>query len=178
MEILIGGIILVALMVYASTRIKRTAAQAFDPELVETDDFSLLKPEGFLHLINGADPAFAFQAYSKEFGRDDAENVRKATIDMRILADISFEEACDEAKVGGTSLIERKGLEVSGFRAWSIEAETEKDERELVVHSLIVDAPGKIFVLRSSVLKEHNNEFLRKIDEMEDSLETKVSARN
>jgi hypothetical protein len=35
MEILIPGLILVALMVYVSTRIKRAAARAFEPENVD-----------------------------------------------------------------------------------------------------------------------------------------------
>jgi len=39
---------------------------------------------------------------------------------------------------------------------------------------LIVEAPGRIYSLQSTVLKEHNNDFLRKIDEMEDSLEIKT----
>ena len=172
MELLIPGLILVALMVYASTRIKKNAAKAFDQETVETDFFSLVKPEGFLHLING-DPAFAFQAYSKEFGKDDAEDVRRATIDLRIFSDKTFAAVCDEVKSGATSLIERKDLEVSGFRAWSIETETETNGHEFVIHSLIVEAPDRIISLQSTVLKEHNNDFLRKIDEMEDSLEIK-----
>ncbi|MEP6848940.1 MAG: hypothetical protein ABI999_08785 [Acidobacteriota bacterium] len=173
MELLILGVILVALMAYASTRIKKNAAKAFDQELVEADDFSLLKPEGFLNKINGVDPRYVFQAYSKEFGKDEAENTRQATIDITISKGRSFADACGEAKKDSTSVIERKGLEVSGFKAWSIEAEREVDGSEMVVHSLIVDAPGRIFSLRSSVLKEHNNDFLRKIDEMEDSLEIK-----
>lgn len=173
MELLILGVILVALMAYASTRIKKNAAKAFEQELVEAKDFSLLKPEGFLNKINGIDPGYVFQAYSKEFGKDEAENTRQATIDMQISNDKTFSDACDEEKKDSTSLIERKGLEVSGFKAWSIEAEKEIDGHEMVIHSLIVDAPGRIFSLRSSVLKEHNNDFLRKIDEMEDSLEVK-----
>jgi len=172
MELLIPGLILVALMVYASTRIKKNAAKAFDQETVETDVFSLVKPEGFLHLING-DPALAFQAYSKEFGKDDAEDVRRATIDLRIFSDKTFAAVCDEVKSGATSLIERKDLEVSGFRAWSIETERETNSHEFVIHSLIVEAPDRIISLQSTVLKEHNNDFLRKIDEMEDSLEIK-----
>src|SRR5687767_8261126 len=53
MELLIPGLILVALMVYASTRIKRTAAAAFDRETVDTEDFIIQKPEGFLHNLHG-----------------------------------------------------------------------------------------------------------------------------
>ena len=67
MELLIPGLLLVALMVYASTRIKRTAAEAFEPETIETDVFVLEKPEEFLNVINH-DLALELQAYSREFG--------------------------------------------------------------------------------------------------------------
>ena len=55
-------------MVWASTRIKKTAAAAFEAETVETDDFVIKKSDGFLNVING-DPKYAFEAYSKEIGR-------------------------------------------------------------------------------------------------------------
>jgi hypothetical protein len=51
MEILIAGVILVAFMAYASTRIKRSAAKAFEAETVETDQFVIQKPDGFLNVI-------------------------------------------------------------------------------------------------------------------------------
>ena len=59
MEILIPGLILVALMVYVSTKIKKNAVDAFGEETITTDDFVLIKPEGFLHNLNG-DPALLF----------------------------------------------------------------------------------------------------------------------
>ena len=51
MEILVPGLILVALMVWLSTRIKRNAAAAFDAERVETEDLIVEKPGGFLHVL-------------------------------------------------------------------------------------------------------------------------------
>src|SRR5690349_3226793 len=78
MELLIPGLILVGLMVYASTRIKRNAAQAFESETIETSEFTLFKPEGMLHKLNG-DPRFAFEAYSREFGTEGYRDVRRAT---------------------------------------------------------------------------------------------------
>ncbi len=78
MEILIIGVIVVALMVWASTRIKRSAAEAFEEEAIDTDDFSLVKPEGFLSPVEN-DEYLAFYAYSKEFGEEDkAENCARA----------------------------------------------------------------------------------------------------
>jgi len=68
LSILIPGLLLVALMIYLSTRIKKTAAAAFDAETIETDEFVIQKPEGFLHNLNG-DPKFIFEAYSKDFSK-------------------------------------------------------------------------------------------------------------
>lgn len=80
MELLIPGLILVALMVYASTRIKKIAASAFDQETIETEDFIIQKPEGFLHNLNG-DPKYIFEAYSKEYSKaNDKLRVGTATL--------------------------------------------------------------------------------------------------
>jgi hypothetical protein len=171
MELLIPGLLLVALMVYASTRIKKSAARAFEEETIDTDYFSLIKPEGFLHLING-DTAFAFQAYSKEFGKDDAENLRQAIIDVSIVTDKTFDALCDDAKSGAESVIERPD-EISDMKARSIEVEREIGECEMVIRYLIVDTPGRVFQLQTNVLKEYINDYFRKINEMEDSLRIK-----
>ena len=69
MEILIVGAIVVALMVYASTKIKRSAAAAFEEETIETDEYSFVKPEGFLNPVE-PEGYLAFYAYSKEYGEE------------------------------------------------------------------------------------------------------------
>lgn len=68
MELLIPGLLLVGFMVWASTRIKKNAAAAFDSETIETNEFSIQKPSGFLHNLNG-DPKYIFEAYSKEYSK-------------------------------------------------------------------------------------------------------------
>ena len=83
MELAIPGLIIVALMVYASTKIKRMSAEAFAAEVVEGDKFVIEKPQGFLHVLNG-DPQLAFEAYSKEFGKEHAEKIRQARFELRI----------------------------------------------------------------------------------------------
>ena len=92
MEILIMGGIIVALMVYASTRIKRSAAAAFEEETIETDDFSLVKPEGFLNPVENED-FLAFYAFSKDFGEEGkAEKSRQSLIKLKSLAGRSLTE--------------------------------------------------------------------------------------
>lgn len=70
-------------MVYASTKIKRMSAEAFQPERIETESFVIEKPEGFLNVLN-LDPSLEFDAYSKEFGVEDAANFRAARVELRI----------------------------------------------------------------------------------------------
>lgn len=90
MELLIPGLILVGLMIWASTRIKKSAAAAFDAETVDTDQFVIRKPEGFLHVLND-DTGLAFRAYSKEFGKVGNKDVRRATIEIEKHADTNLE---------------------------------------------------------------------------------------
>src|SRR6187402_2381934 len=97
MELLIPGLILVALMVYASTRIKKTAAQALEPESIDTDVFEIEKPDGFLSVING-DPELEFEAYSREWGSDGAESIRQARAEIRILENSNLDAAASKVK--------------------------------------------------------------------------------
>jgi hypothetical protein len=72
MEILIIGIILVALMAYASTKIKRAASEAFETEIFETEGFKITKPDGFIIPVK-ENSEFLFETYSKDFAEDEAE---------------------------------------------------------------------------------------------------------
>ena len=89
MELLIPGLVLVALMVYASTRLKKATARALEAEDVETDEFSITKPAGFINVVS-PDDGLLFRAYTKEFA-DDAPNFPKAeaTVTVRDNTDVS-----------------------------------------------------------------------------------------
>ena len=130
MEILILGGILVALMVYASTRIKRSAAGAYEAERVETDDYSITKPEGFI-IIENEDAKVLFAAYSKDYGTDDADTVRQVSAQLKIHRGVSLERVSvplketaerviDERHLAGPSMI----LEVGSLQA-GVPVETE-----------------------------------------------------
>src|SRR5688572_20065083 len=97
MELLIPGLILVALMVWASTKIKKTAADAFEAERIQTSDYELDKPAEFLHVLG--DPDHEFFAYSKEMGEGESNSVRRATIELDLLRDESVSGVVDS--VGG-----------------------------------------------------------------------------
>jgi hypothetical protein len=90
MEILIPGLLLVAFMAWASTRIKRNAAAAYAAETIETDEFVIQKPEGFLHNLNG-DPRYVFEAYSKDFSKVN-DKLRVGTATVERIADQSLSD--------------------------------------------------------------------------------------
>ncbi len=100
MELLIPGLILVALMAYASTRIKRSAARAFESETIETDEFVIQKPEGFLNVLNG-DPKFAFESYSKPYGQEPAQEFRQCTAKLRIIENSGLAKVTADIKNSG-----------------------------------------------------------------------------
>ena len=146
MEILILGIILVALMAYVSTRIKKSAALAFEREIVETEDFSIVKPEGFLSPV-GDDSENAFEAYSTDFGENDAAEYRKATV---------------------------KIYKNSG-QSEDLPAESEKTEKGVTtqVFRKFLKNNGKSYELEISVLKDYREQYFDKINEMLNSFSVK-----
>ncbi|MBX3293504.1 MAG: hypothetical protein KF881_11520 [Acidobacteria bacterium] len=127
MELLIPGLILVALMVYASTRIKKTAAAAFEPETIETDEFYIEKPEGMLHVLNG-DPAKEFESYSKEYGKGAQDNIRQIRAEIIKIKGKSLSSAAADAMRAVDS--PSKTDEVIDGRKYSV-VEGTSEEREV-----------------------------------------------
>lgn len=77
MEILIVGVIVVAIMAYVSTKIKKAASEAYEQENVETEYFRLIKPEHFIIPVKDKSE-FAFETHTKDYGEDLAENFRQS----------------------------------------------------------------------------------------------------
>lgn len=148
MEILILGIILVALMAYVSTRIKNSAAQAFEREIIETEDFRLVKPEGFLNPVN-ENSEYAFEAYSKDFGEEDAAEYRRA----HAVVSVQQNPAPDE----------------------NLPSEIEKTEKGVTLQTFhkILKGDNKFYELEISLLKEYREQYFDKINEMLNSFSLK-----
>jgi hypothetical protein len=167
MELLIPGLILVALMVWASTKIKKTAADAFKEEQIDTGAYSLRKPEGFLHVIG--DEHHELMAYSREYGKGDSTGVRQATIELDILHDSSLENAIESIQQSAISseLTSRSEIEA--------ELNTEETANESTVSAVyrIVATRDRVYRLRFAVLPEHKDDYLRRIDETFESFTIK-----
>jgi hypothetical protein len=85
MECLIPGLILVGLMIYASTRIKRASAGAYAPETIESEAFVFEKADEFLNKVEPA-KGLEVEGYSREYGSGDAANIRQATYEVDRIA--------------------------------------------------------------------------------------------
>ncbi|HEY8563598.1 MAG TPA: hypothetical protein VIL74_24680 [Pyrinomonadaceae bacterium] len=170
MEILIIGGLVVALMVYASTRIKRSAAAAFEEETIETDEFALVKPEGFLSPVDN-DDYLAFYAYSKEFGEEDnAEKLRQGLIKLKILAGRSLTEITKDIKKSLDTVSSEERPDAATFVL-----KGEKKEREvaqLFYHKLIA-RDERVFDLEMSVLADYRERYEERAEKLLTSFRVK-----
>jgi hypothetical protein len=165
MELLIPGLILVALMVYVSTKIKKNAARAYEQETIETTEFSIVKPEGFICPVDyGNDLVFA--AYSKEYGRDQTDGVRQASAEIRAIDDASFDEICERAKIDSVRVVSEDIGILNGTKSCVIA--TERNDAEITLDAIhkIVEGVGKTYEITITVLPEYKEDYSRKIDEM------------
>ena len=168
MELLIPGLILVALMVYASTKIKKSAAKAFEAEQIETDQFSISKPEGLLSRVDPK-PPFVFEAYSKALGEKPFENIRQVTAEIRTLQNTDVANATNAVKNAVETVTSEKSLN----DGYLIEADEVRDEAATKGFYKIVRSNGDVFSLHISALKVTSDESLRKIEEMLDTFVVK-----
>jgi hypothetical protein len=169
MEILIVGSLIVALMVYASTKIKKSAARAFEEETIETDEFHLVKPEGFLNPIR-PESEFAFEAYSKDYGEDDAEKLRQALVTLKVYSAKKFTEVCKEAKSSVDNVVSEEKI---GKAIFLLKGEkTEKSVETDIYHKIIEDGE-KVYDLQVTVLGETRETYEERITKLIESFRVK-----
>ena len=171
LAILIPGLIIVALMVWASTRIKRIAAAAFDAETIESDDFVIQKPEGFLHNLNG-DPQYTFEAYSKELG-DVATDIRLGRVRLTIRDDAEIDQIIGGLSDEGDEIIDDVTEVIGPTRYRLIEAKRDENGHDLCVAYKIAAKDSRVFALETIRLAETSDEFARKIEAFANSFELK-----
>ena len=170
MEIWIIGGAIVGLMIYASTRIKRNAAAAFAEEQIDTDEFSLVKPEGFLNPVV-REEFLAFYAYSKDYGEEGkAEKSRQGLIKLKILAGRSLAEIARDIKGKfDETLSEEKTSEDT---IWLKGARTEKEVETLYYHKLVA-RNEKIFDLEMAILGDYRESYEAKAEKLLESFRVK-----
>jgi hypothetical protein len=154
MELLIPGLLLVAFMVWASTRIKKTAAAAFDPETIETGEFIIQKPEGFLHNLNG-DPKYIFEAYSKELSKVH-DNFRIGTATITRIENSTWEAVVGEMLQADDSV--DQGTEIiAEHRYRHFESLKNNDGVETYLSYKLAEKNGNVYKLEITALEESHN---------------------
>lgn len=135
MEILIIGVIIVALMAYASTKIKKAASEAYKEEILENEYFTITKPDGLIIPVKEYSE-FMFEAYSKEFGEDEAEKLNRCWAVVN----------------------EKDGVD---FDSEVLETEKNIDEAVIKTFTKIIVNPklNKSFELEISVIPEYEEKF-------------------
>lgn len=161
MELLIPGLILVALMAYASTKIKKAAAKAFEAEQIEGDGFSISKPEG---LLSRHEPApLAFEAYSKAMGEKPFERLRQLTADVEILSGTDLGQAASAIRKNGVRIVSEERLD----GALLIKTEETRDGAGFeTYYKLVPSGSSKVYRLRVAALDRsaaENGERIRQL---------------
>ncbi len=154
MEILIIGIILVLLMGYVSTKIKKNSAAAYQPELLEAVDYSIIKPEGYIVPWNVES---AFKAHSAEMGTEEgAEKLYQSRADLRVFEDMSFDEICRGARKSVQKIISEETAGDGDLKYCFIHARNVEDKTSIeVFYKIVANLPTKkVYELQVSVLGE------------------------
>ena len=174
MEIFIVGIAVVALMVYVSTKIKKGAAAAYEAETVETEDYKIYKPEGFIYPLND-DSGFAFVANSKDWGKNDASQFRQARAVLRVVTNSDFKIICENAKKSAGKIKSKQFVKdaPAGQKIFLLEGETSEADVKIMTFWKIVESRQKIYELKAAVIESYAEEFAERIEEMTSSFTVK-----
>lgn len=141
-------------MVWASTRIKKNAAAAFDPETIQTDEFIIQKPEGFLHNLNG-DPKFIFESYSKELSKVN-DNFRIGTATITKIENSTLDSVVSEMLEADDSV--DHGTEIiAEHRYRHLESRKNNDGVETEISYKLAEKNGNVYKLEITALEEAAN---------------------
>ena len=174
--IVIGGILLVIAMVIVSTKIKKSAAEAFLLESIEKDDFKVEKPEGFLHPLRDV-PEFPFEAYSKTYGDKGTRNIWRARVRLRIFEKTNLRNFVNEIKRGNENIDSEKQCKdlpanQSGLILRSHKTEDDIDYK--ILRKIIgLKSQSKIYELKTTILVPYEDEYTDKSCEMMQSFVVK-----
>lgn len=161
MEIWIIGGGIVLLMVYVSTRIKKSAAAAFEREIIETNTFSFVKPKGFICPVDRLSTD-SFYLHSQGFGDAEAtESTYQAEARLTV-HDSSFDSMKSEAVSKPAMAIEEFGARDVAVRG----IVTENQVEFKVFRRLVESRDSKVFDITVKVISDHLEDYQAQADEI------------
>ena len=163
----------IALLLFVSSRIRRAANDAYEPEQIERENFTIFKPEGYLNPVDWT-AAIPFVAYSRELGERSAGRLRKSNAKLEVSDGLNFDKLRKEFKTDAQIFVSTVFDENApdGQRICLVETKKkEASEITTVFFNKIVESrPNKkTFNLEISILEDHRDEFEERINLMLDS---------
>ncbi len=150
------------IMVIVSTKIKKSAATAFEPELIEREEFRIRKPAGFLHPLRDP-PDFPFEAYSKDYGEKETRNIWRARTRLRIFENVELKDFVKKIKRSDESVESTKELtDLPGAQKGVIlrSKKTEDETDYKILRKIIATNPNKkIYELKTTILEPYGDEY-------------------
>ena len=156
MELLIPGLLLVALMVYASTRIKRVAAEAFEAESIEKDAFTIEKPAGFLNVI-APKPPLLLDGYTKEFGVEDRSDIKQAKYEIRLRTHTNLKQLVKDI-TSDKKVINNSTEVVNEIKYQQIAIVNERSGINYIDHFRLTETNDGVYQLKVVMLDEVSDE--------------------
>lgn len=176
MEIFLVGIVIVALMVFVSTKIKKSAAQAFVPEFIEKDEFTLTKPEGFMSPLE-ENFGYAFEAYSREYGEKKARNTWQAHAFLTVSENLNFDRECEKAKQSADKISSENFFanDLKTEKIFLLESQRNENDIQMIDFWKIVESAKykKTYNLQIAVLQSFREVYIDRINEMINSFHLK-----
>lgn len=164
------------IMVIVSTQIKKSAARAFEEEIIETDEFSIIKPSGLMNPIRDVSE-YAFEAYSKEFGEKKERNIWRAQVYLTVSEGLNFIQVGENAKSEADKILSEEILKdaPAGQKIRLLESEeTENNASFYVFHKIVEnEKQRKIYDLQVKILKGFQDEYSSRVEEMLNSFRLK-----
>ncbi len=164
------------IMVIVSTQIKKSAARAFEAEIIETDDFRIVKPTGLMNPIRPVSE-YAFEAYSKEYGEKKERNIWRAQVYLTISEGLNFIQVGENAKSETDKILSEEIAKdaPAGQKIRLLEGEKIEDDVSFYVFHKIVESKKqqKVYDLQVKILKAFQDEYLSRVEEMSNSFRLK-----
>lgn len=171
--------VFIGILLLISTRVRKAASAAFEPEAIDKKHFKIFKPEGYLTPIDEASD-YPFEAFTREVGERKAGRLRKSMVKMEIYDGLQFEEIREQTRKKFPEILSETIYDgvPEGQQICLIEArEPENDEdsvNKLFFHKIIESKPnGKTYDLEIMVLEAHIEEFEARKDRLIESFQVK-----
>lgn len=166
----------IAVLLFISSRIRRAASAAFEPETIETAEFKINKPAGFLHPLNNGSE-FPFEAYSRELGEKGAGRLRKSMVKMSAADGLNYKKICQKARENADNVYAETIPDnvPNNQKICLIEGEKiEDDIKRLVFHKIVESKnQNKTYDLEVTILEANEDEYIGRASEFINSFTVK-----